>query len=227
MKKIKARCIEKVWLNDAQLLFAVGDIVDFEVSKFTCEKIGWSDECFKDDDPKYTPIRPTEHHLRYVTKMGCWSFIFYDKDFAGHGIAVPFFEDSFIQIDMKLTVDNVGRIFKDCLSSEKKGKNVIHVPAVLENVEFAFDANKLSIYKTEIMSMINELPEQFHERSDGGWSFLQLCMKQDGTQWTDLHVAMEQLLCLGIGIKAMTYLLPRQMWDVLPGGMPYVSIIDK
>ena len=224
-KKIKARCIEEVYLNDAQLLFAVGDIVDFEVVEFLCEQPEW--EYPYKDGIEETLIRPREKHLKYITKMNCWEFCFYDKDFANHGIAVPFFEDSFIQIDMELTAENVSRIFKDCLSSEKKGKDVVLVPSVVENVEFAFDTNKLTLYKSEILSMIGELSEHFHERSGGGWSFLQLCMKRNGTQWTGLHAVMDQLLCLGIGIKTMKYLLPRQMWHVLPGGMPYVAIIDK
>ena len=224
-KNIIARCTDKVWLNDEQLLFAVGDIVKFEVTEFECEQPDWVCPYYKDKEETF--IRRTEKHLRYTTKMGCWEFNFYDKDFVSLGHNVPPFEDAFIQIDMRLTAENVSRIFKDCLSTDKKGKDVTRVPAVLENVEFAFDTSKLSIYKKEIESMINELPEKFHERNGGGWSFLQLCMKRDESQWTGLHFVMEQLLCLGVGIKAMKYLLPRQMWSVLPGGMPYVAIIDK
>ena len=35
---------------------------------------------------------------------------------------------------------------------------------------------------------------------------------------------MEQLFVLGMGLGLVKYGLPRSMWNVLPGGMPYISI---
>jgi hypothetical protein len=35
---------------------------------------------------------------------------------------------------------------------------------------------------------------------------------------------MEMLFCLGIGMGLAKWLLPKNMWSALPGGMPYVGI---
>lgn len=59
------------------------------------------------------------------------------------------------------------------------------------------------------------------------WSFLNLCTREDGTQWTGSHATMEQLVCLGVGAGKMKYLLPRSMWNILPGGMPYLAVLEK
>ena len=35
---------------------------------------------------------------------------------------------------------------------------------------------------------------------------------------------MQELLLLGLAIEKIEYLLPREMWSILPGGMPYIKI---
>jgi len=35
---------------------------------------------------------------------------------------------------------------------------------------------------------------------------------------------MEQLVCLGIAIGRVGYNLPKENWDILPGGVPYIVI---
>jgi hypothetical protein len=35
---------------------------------------------------------------------------------------------------------------------------------------------------------------------------------------------MEQLFTLGIALGLAQWQLPRDMWDIFPGGMPYVSV---
>jgi hypothetical protein len=39
-----------------------------------------------------------------------------------------------------------------------------------------------------------------------------------------MHATMEQLILLGVGIGKVKSLMPREMWDVLPGGMPYYVV---
>lgn len=38
---------------------------------------------------------------------------------------------------------------------------------------------------------------------------------------------MEQLVSLGIGIKKVKYCMPKEMWSILPGGMPYFMILKE
>jgi hypothetical protein len=35
---------------------------------------------------------------------------------------------------------------------------------------------------------------------------------------------MDQLFTLGIAIEKVSFQLPREMWNVLPGGMPYLVV---
>ena len=128
---------------------------------------------------------------------------------------------------MELTSENVERIFKKCLSEKAEGDNVCTVDTVLSDAKFAMKEDKLAFYQTEIRGMLSQLPDEFLESSGGGWSFLNLCVRKDGVQWTGFHSSMEQLVCLGLGAGMMKFLLPKNMWHILPGGMPYVAIINK
>jgi len=65
--------------------------------------------------------------------------------------------------------------------------------------------------------MVDELSPKFSE----GWSFLQMCEDKHGQQWTGEHRAMEELVVLGQAAGFVALLAPREMWPVLPGGMPY------
>jgi hypothetical protein len=74
--------------------------------------------------------------------------------------------------------------------------------------------------------MLAELPDPFHDADiGGGGSFLQACNRQDGVQWTTEHRVMEQLFLLGIATGFVICQLPRWVWPVLPGGMPYYVVI--
>lgn len=75
--------------------------------------------------------------------------------------------------------------------------------------------------------MLLQLPKEFQKGSGsgGGISFLNACNDVSGKQWTDSHQVMEQLFALGIGCNKVKCLMPREMWKVLPGGMPYYVVV--
>lgn len=223
-KTIKARCTQKVYAEDI-LLFYSGEVYQFEVTDFLCSKPdGYDSEPHKDAE---RPILPQLYnHLHYTNKRGHFYFDFYDRDYAEQ-YGKPCFEDCFNEINMELTSENVERVFRECLSNEKEGDNVRLVEAVHANVKMAMRRDKLKFYQEEIQGMLLQLPRKFRETDSGGWSFLNLCTREDGTQWTGSHAAMEQLVCLGIGAGKMKYLLPKPMWNILPGGMPYLAVLDK
>jgi len=50
-----------------------------------------------------------------------------------------------------------------------------------------------------------------------------MCMDKHGVQWGE-HRNIEQLVVLGIAAKMVKYCMPRDMWGILPGGMPYIAI---
>ena len=122
-----------------------------------------------------------------------------------------------------LNAEQVNAVFTDCLFQDGEDTSK-HVKAegIVRNV--GFHPARLESHKTEIVAMLDELPEQFQEKSGGGWSFLNACNDKHGNQWTGLHQTMEQLFQLGIGIGKVKSALPRELWSLLPGAMPYYIV---
>lgn len=121
---------------------------------------------------------------------------------------------------MNLTAENVHDIFKKCLSNDSVETKI--VDGVLTKASFC--VKKLEDNKSNISDMINDLPDNFKNDLGGGWSFLNMCEDNKGVQWTDFHATVDELICLGIAIDKMAYLMPRELWEVLPGGMPYLVV---
>jgi len=118
--------------------------------------------------------------------------------------------------------ERVKEIFRDCMfrDGEVTG-NYVKAEGITSTV--GFHPERLESHKTEIIAMLDELPDEFKESGGGGMSFLNACNDKHGNQWTGLHQRMEQLFQLGIGVNAAKCLMPREMWAVLPGGMPYYA----
>ena len=72
--------------------------------------------------------------------------------------------------------------------------------------------------------MLGELPDEFHQVGGGGWSFLNACNNRHGELWTGEHRIMELLVMLGIGIGRVRFVMPRDLWSEMPGGMPYFMV---
>jgi hypothetical protein len=125
---------------------------------------------------------------------------------------------------MNLTTENVTSIFKDCLF--KDGENTSN-PVMSEGItsKFGFHKERLESHKEDISEMLSKLPKEFQQNTGGGMSFLNACNDVDGRQWTSLHQVMEQLFVLGQAIEKVKCLMPRDMWKILPGGMPYYVVL--
>lgn len=124
---------------------------------------------------------------------------------------------------MKLTAENVDSVFRDCLFKDgEQTEDHVKVEGLVNT--FGFHPERIKEHTEEIYSMLKQLPNSFQKDSGGGMSFLSACDDKDGNQWTGLHRTMEQLIVIGIGISKVKYCLPREMWDVMPGGMPYFVV---
>lgn len=129
---------------------------------------------------------------------------------------------------MELTAENVCAVFKDCLFKDEEvvdGKPVLE-PVMVEGVRgvFGFHPKRLEVHKESITELLMQLPEQFQKDKGGGWTFLNACMTKDDCQWGE-QKNVEQLLVLGLATNKVAYSMPRDMWHVLPGGMPYFFIL--
>ncbi len=92
---------------------------------------------------------------------------------------------------------------------------------------YGFHPERLESHRDEVKEMLWNLPKQFLPTAaggGGGWSFLNACQDANDEQWTGLHRTMDALFCLGIALDLATWLLPRDFWSELPGGMPYVVV---
>lgn len=85
----------------------------------------------------------------------------------------------------------------------------------------------LQDHAEQIMAMLLELPDEFRESGGGGWSFLNACNDRHGNLWTGEHRVMGMLVALGLGLGVVKYLVPRDLWPALPGGMPYFVVKDR
>lgn len=123
---------------------------------------------------------------------------------------------------MKLSSKNVEDIVRDslCHTVESDGITIDGVVGT-----YKFNSDKLESHRTEIESMLSQLPNEFKKSGGGGWSFLNACDDKNGKQWTSFHQTMEQLFCLGMGINKVECQLPKEMWELMPGGMPYYMIL--
>lgn len=126
----------------------------------------------------------------------------------------------------RLAADRVEVVFRDCLLREgepvedsETADGVLH-PAALHR-------GRLAGHADEVRAMLGELPEPFHAGTGDGWTFLNACEDRHGRQWTGAHLTMEQLFQLGEGLGLVKSLMPRELWDVLPGGMPYYVVLAE
>lgn len=119
--------------------------------------------------------------------------------------------------------DEVSATIRYCLF--KEGEDTKDAKLVQGLVrDFGFHPGRLAEKKPDIDRMLLELPDVFQKSKGGGWSFLQACETRDGVLWGQ-HSDMERLLCLGIAVGSAEYLLPRDMWAALPGGVPYFAVL--
>jgi len=133
--------------------------------------------------------------------------------------------------DSPLSTANVDRVFHECLQGVELNADgslpdtALIVAGVAHSVIFC----RTNLAKNERMigAMLDQLPIQFKVRDQGGddgWSFLSACLDRDDNQWTTERLTVEKLIMLGIGTGQAKWFLPRELWALLPGGMPYVVV---
>ena len=125
--------------------------------------------------------------------------------------------------NINVTASNMSELtsnaFMDCLF--KKGEDTTnHVEVQGLTNMFGLHPQRLEEKRELVTALLAELPVEFKE----GYTFLNLCTTKDGEQWTAMHRVCEQLVVMAIGLGLMEYCLPREMWAILPGGVPYLMI---
>ena len=118
---------------------------------------------------------------------------------------------------------SVEYIFLDCISKNQQSNlDTVYIEGVYLKVKF--DIDKLNHYNTDISEILENIHTNFKINIGGGWSFLNFCLDKNSEQWTDLHHIADKLLVLGLATKKISYLLPKEFWKEMPGGLPYIVI---
>lgn len=117
-------------------------------------------------------------------------------------------------------------IMMDCLFLDKEipEQGIPEGAVVVEGItgRFALHPERLESHRKKIVEIIREMPDNFQKHIGGGWSFLNLCMDKNGNQWGE-HAGVQILCVLSIALKLGEFILPREFWPSLPGGMPYIA----
>ena len=122
----------------------------------------------------------------------------------------------------EINASNMAKIvtdaFMDCLYKDGEDTTgFVKVDGVVR--QFGFHPQRLEEKRELVKDLLNQLPEEFKE----GWSFLCMCKNKKGEQWGE-HIHCEQLTALAIGLGMAEYPMPREMWVMFPGGVPYIQI---
>lgn len=116
-------------------------------------------------------------------------------------------------------VNKIDQLMQSCLAKNQDDPDIVVVDGILR--KYGFNKVAIQAHREEIRELLNQMPAEFHRRTGGGSSFLNLCMTKDGVQWGE-HVNVEALICLGLASGMAQYAFPKEIWGLLPGGMPYV-----
>jgi len=88
---------------------------------------------------------------------------------------------------------------------------------------FALHTDRVAEKRAAIAEQLAGLPAPFHQGRGDGWSFLNACVDEHDRHWGE-HASMEMLFALGIAAGLGRWVLPRDVWASLPGGVPYFVV---
>ena len=133
---------------------------------------------------------------------------------------------STMESDNKLTPARVNEVFMDCLFAPGEDTSTAVVVEGILN-KFGFHPVRLEKHREDVTELLSQLPAEFFPGTGSGMSFLNACNNRDGDLWTGEHRIMDMLFSLGLALELVVCLLPREVWEALPGGMPYYMVVKS
>jgi len=120
---------------------------------------------------------------------------------------------------MKLTSENVEKVFRSCLFEDNEEQiDIVNSAGVVIDAEFK--KQKLEENKENIIAMLDQLPDDFNQELGGGMHFTNAAYRNDNYLWGE-HCHVDFLICLGIAVGYVRFCLAREFWAVLPQKLPY------
>lgn len=123
---------------------------------------------------------------------------------------------------LKLSTENVQAIYNDCLFKKDQGFEFAIMKEGYHFLAF-FDREKLEEHKGDISRLCEQLPRKFMKSSREGDIFINMWMNNEGQQWAEDHVAMDQLMIMGLATEKFELIVPTYITE----GMPYIVVNDE
>lgn len=115
----------------------------------------------------------------------------------------------------------IHEIFMYCLFDEGEDQTGAVLVQGLSS-GFGFHPERLAEVKEDLRKIASDVvSDEFLESKGGGMTFLRLPVGRDGKVWCEQKTSQE-LMCLCIASGFANYCLPRELWDMMPGGVPYL-----
>lgn len=126
----------------------------------------------------------------------------------------------------RLSAAAVEEVFTFCLFSEGERTDgyvpAEGVDAQAASAKVGFHSERLAASKDRIASFLGQIDDNFLD----GWTFLNACVDKHGHQWGE-HGSVNKLFMLGTASGLAVCVFPRDVWPVLPGGMPYYQVLSN
>ena len=123
-----------------------------------------------------------------------------------------------------ITASKISQALRESLFSDEEAANkdfveqhVVKVEGIIRN--YGFHKEKLETHRDVIVEAVKQLDPNF---INNGYTFLNLPFDKDGNQWGEQTNA-EELYVMAAGLGIAEFCLPRDMWAILPGAVPYVN----
>lgn len=126
----------------------------------------------------------------------------------------------------RLCASSIGTLYNRCLLNvsdleDEKFRGDFTVGEGIEGVSY-FSTDKLNSSRDEIMEMISRLPKKVKD----GVPFDEFCVADNGYKWGTEYFA-DKLIKLGTATGLLYFPAPREDWQFLPGGMPYIATTEE
>lgn len=126
---------------------------------------------------------------------------------------------------MLISSETVNNIFHDCLFRDEEPHDE-YIVAEGITLSVGFHPKRIESHADEIHDILMNLPTEFHENSGGGYSFIYMVMDRGHEHWCGQKTAQE-LMLLGIASGWLSVLVPKDLWEAFPGGVPYVVVTNE
>ncbi len=117
---------------------------------------------------------------------------------------------------MRLVKENVRKLYDNCFTVNKEEDYVDSVYG-----KYYFDSFQIKYYSDEISSLFSQVLD-----IEIGVTYDNLYITKDYIKWGNKSDALK-LCLLGLANGDIEYIIPKELWDTLSDGKPYVRLVKQ